>query len=81
MNDIRDLITTTLDGLGLAGARSLGEQLICSSNNRVGVRFAYEGVSAIWMNDAGLIRFVDDSGRLLKVVRYRPAQREVEQVA
>ena len=81
MNDIRNLVTATLERLGLAGARSLGEQLICASNSRLGIRFAFEGVSAIWMHDAGLVRFVDDAGHLLKVVRHRPAPREVEQVA
>jgi hypothetical protein len=69
VNDVRDLVTRTLDRLGLANATELGEQLVCYDNCRVGVRFAFEGVSAIWLNDASLVRFVDDSGKLLKVVR------------
>jgi hypothetical protein len=81
MNDIRDLVATTLNGLGIGNAKSLGEQLVCCDNCRVGVRFAFEGVSAIWLNDANLVRFVDDSGRLLKVVRLIPRRDVVEKVA
>jgi hypothetical protein len=69
MNDLREVVTRTLSGLGLDNAKSLGEQLVCLGNSRVGVRFAFEGVSAIWLNDGSLVRFVDDSGRLLKVAR------------
>jgi hypothetical protein len=69
VNDVRDLVMTTLGRLGLGSATELGEQLVCYENCRVGVRFAFEGVSAIWLNDASLVRFVDDAGKLLKVVR------------
>jgi hypothetical protein len=69
MNDIRELVMRTLCLLGLGNAKSLGEQLVCLDNSQVGVRFAFEGVSAIWLNDAGIIRFVDDAGKMLKVVR------------
>ena len=81
MNNIRDLVTTTLNGLGLGSARSLGEQLVCCDNSRVGVRFAFEGVTAIWLNDASLVRFVDDAGKLLKVVRFNPDRKVVGKVA
>jgi hypothetical protein len=69
MNDIRELVMRTLCLLGLGNAKSLGEQLVCLDNSHVGVRFAFEGVSAIWLNDADIVRFVDDNGKLLKVVR------------
>jgi hypothetical protein len=69
VNNIRELVTTTLNGLGLGSAKSLGEQLVCCDNRSVGVHFAFEGVSAIWLDDPSLVRFVDDSGKLLKVVR------------
>jgi hypothetical protein len=81
MNNIRELVMTTLDGLGLGNAKSLGEQLVCCENCRVGVRFAFEGVSAIWFNDAGYVRFVDDAGKLLKVVRFNPRREVVGTVA
>ena len=48
MNDIRELMMRTLCLLGLSNAKSLGEQLVCLNNSHVGVRFAFEGVSAIW---------------------------------
>ena len=70
MNDLRELVTGTLCLLGFGKAKSLGEQLVCFENRRVGVRFAFEGVSAIWLNDASIVRFVDDAGRVLKVVRF-----------
>jgi hypothetical protein len=69
VNKIRELVATTLNGLGLGSAKSLGERLVCCDNRRVGVHFAFEGVSAIWLDDASHVRFVDDSGKLLKVVR------------
>jgi hypothetical protein len=74
MNDLRELVTRTLDRLGFGNAKSFGEQLVCYNNCRVGVRFAFEGVSAIWLSDASLVRFVDDAGNLLKVVRLIPSQ-------
>jgi hypothetical protein len=80
VNDIRELVTRTLGGLGLGDAKSLGEQLVCFDNCRVGVRFAFQGVSAIWLNDASLVRFDDDAGKLLRVVRL-PASHAVTQKA
>jgi hypothetical protein len=81
MNDIRELVTTTLNRLGLGNARSLGEQLVCCDNCRVGVRFAFDGVSAIWLDDASHVRFVDDSGKLIKVVRCTTRREVVGKVA
>ena len=80
MDDIRQLVVTTLKGLGYGTPTALGEGLVCCEQHYVGVRFAFEGVSAIWLSEAGHVRFVDDTGKLLKVVRQRPA-RQVEQVA
>ena len=69
MDNIRELVLKTLSLLGLGNAKSLGEQLVCLRNSRVGVRYAFEGVSAIWLNGADIVTFVDDKGKLLKVVR------------
>jgi hypothetical protein len=81
MNDIRDLVTTTLSRLGLGSAKSLGERLVCSEGYDVGVRFAFEGVSAIWLGNSGHVRFVNDAGKLLRVVRLSPGREVVGKVA
>jgi hypothetical protein len=69
MNEVRELVATTLNRLGLGSAKSLGERLVCSEGYNVGVRFAFDGVSAIWLGNSRHVRFVDDAGKLLKVVR------------
>jgi hypothetical protein len=81
MKAIRKLVTTTLNELGFGEAKSFGERLVCCERHDVGVRFVFEGVSAIWLNDAGHVRFVDDSGKLIKVVRFNPRQAVVEKAA
>ena len=68
MAEMRDLVKATLDDLGLGDAQSLGERVLILDRIFVGVRFVFEGVSAIWLADADHLRFVDDSGRLLKIV-------------
>jgi hypothetical protein len=72
MDHIRELVTTTLDRLGLGNAKPLGECLLCSERYYVGIRFSFEGVSAIWLENSDLVRFVDDAGKLLKVARLTP---------
>ena len=72
MDAIRKLVMTTLDRLGLANAKSLGESLLCSERYYIGIRFSFEGVSAIWLENSDLVRFVDDAGKLLKVARLNP---------
>jgi hypothetical protein len=74
MNDVREFVMNTLCLLGFGKAKSLGEQLVCLDNSYVGVRFTFEGVSAIWLNDASIVRFVDDAGKVLKVVRFTRSQ-------
>jgi hypothetical protein len=67
MEDVRELVMTTLDRLGFSNPKSFGRCLLCHDYSRVGVRFAFEGVTAIWWGNH--VRFVDDAGKLLKVVR------------
>jgi len=81
MNDLREFVTRVLSGLGLDNAKLLGEQLVCLGRSRIGVRIAFEGVSAIWLNDGSLVRFVDDSGRMLKVARLSHSEDVVRKVA
>ena len=69
MDDVRELVSATLKDLGFGDAKLLGERLICSENFYVGVRIAFDGVSAIWLSEAGHVRFVDDSGKLLRIAR------------
>jgi hypothetical protein len=74
MNEVRELVATTLNRLGLGNAKPHGEQLVCSDGYDVGIRFAFDGVSAIWLGNSRHIRFVDDAGKLLKVVRLTTGQ-------
>jgi hypothetical protein len=74
MNEVRELVAMTLNKLGLGNVKSLGERLVCSEGYNVGVRFAFDGVSAIWLGNSHHIRFVDDAGKLLKVVRLTPGE-------
>jgi hypothetical protein len=67
-SEVRELVVTLLARLGRAGARPLGERPLTCDRYCVGVRFAFEGVSAIWLSSAAQLRFVDDSGKLLKIV-------------
>ena len=60
VNHIRKSVTRTSDGLRLAHAK---EDDCC-----VASRFAFVGVSAIWLNDASLVRLVNVAGKLLRVV-------------
>ena len=70
MDDVRALVAATLNDLGFGDAKPLGERLICCERFSVGVRIAFEGISAIWLSEAGHIRFVDDSGKLLRIKRF-----------
>lgn len=78
--EIRDLVTTTLTALGFGDAKSLGYHVLHRCRHYAGVRFAFEGVSAIWLMDSDHLRFVDDAGELLKTVRLR-ASKEVSKAA
>ncbi len=70
LNEIRGLVAVTLKTLGLGDAKSLGEHIVCIGYD-MGVQFAFEGVSAIWLGEYGHIRFVDDAGQLLEIVRQK----------
>jgi hypothetical protein len=74
VNEVRELVATTLNRLGFGSAKSLGERLVCSESCQVGIRFAFDGVSAIWLGNSRHIRFVDDAGKLPKVVRLTAGQ-------
>jgi hypothetical protein len=69
VSDVRQLIVTTLQELGLGAAKPLGERLLTQHRFYVGCRFDFEGASAIWMEEAGQVRFFDASGKLLKIIR------------
>jgi hypothetical protein len=81
MAEMRELVMTTLDDLGFGSAQPLGEQLLLRDRFYVGVRFAFEGVSAIWLMDADHLRFVDDTGKLLKTVSFGGSQEVVGKAA
>jgi hypothetical protein len=69
VSEVRDLIATTLEDLGIRDPKPIGERLVLSDRFSVGCRFDFEGASAIWLSDAGQIRFFGRSGELLKIIR------------
>ncbi len=71
LNEIRELVAMTLKRLGLGKAKLLGERLVGSEGSYVGIRFTYDCVSAVWLGEHGHIRFVDDAGQLLEIVRLK----------
>ena len=81
MAEMRELVRTTLDDLGFSDARQLRETVLFRNRFYVGVRFAFEGVSAIWLVDANHLRFVDDEGKLLKTVSFGASQEFVKRAA
>jgi hypothetical protein len=81
MAEMRELVMTTLNDLGFGNAQPLGEHVLLRDRFYVGVRFAFEGVSAIWLVDADHLRFVDDTGKLLKTVSFDGSQEVVGKAA
>ena len=69
VSDVRQLIATTLHDLDLGDAKPVGERLLIRDRFYLGCRFDFEGVSAIWLEEARQVRFVADSGILLKIIR------------
>ena len=69
VTDIRQRIVTTLHDLGLGDAKPAGERLLTKDRFYVGCQFDFEGASAVWLVEAGHLRFFDDSGKLLKIIR------------
>ena len=61
-------VKTTLTQLGLGDAPPLGNRLLFRDRCFVGICFGFEGVSAIWLPAISQLKFVDDSGQLLKVL-------------
>ena len=81
MAEMRELVMKTLDELGFGNAQPLGEQVLLRNRSYGCVTFAFEGVSAIWLMDADQLRFVDDTGKLLKIVRFDGSQEAVGKAA
>ncbi len=69
VSDVRQLIATTLHDLGLGDIKPAGERLLTKDRFYVGCQFNFEGVAAIWLVDAEQVRFVADSGELLKIIK------------
>jgi hypothetical protein len=81
MADIRELVTSTLDDLGFGDAKPLGQRLLHRDRFFVGVRFEFEGISAIWLTDTDYLRIIDGTGKLLKLVGPGAAQEAARKVA
>lgn len=70
MDDVRELVTANVSDLGFDDPKLLGEQIICCERFYFGIQIVFEGISAIWLSEAGHVRFVDASGKLLRIVRF-----------
>jgi hypothetical protein len=74
---IRDLVRRTLQELGLADAKPIGESLLTLAGYYVGREFKFTGVRAVWIASQGQIKFFADEGRVLRVVEVgEPRQTE-----
>jgi hypothetical protein len=69
VSEIRQLIATTFDDLGLGDAKPAGERLLIAESYYVGCRFDYEGASVVWLEESGQLRFFSDAGKLLKIIK------------
>jgi hypothetical protein len=78
---MRDLVLANLAELGYGRANWLGERLLFRDRFYVGICLSFEGVSATWMVDTGEVKFIDESGRLMKVVTVPASQGLTRQAA
>ena len=69
VQEVRELAVKTLNELGFAEAKASSENLLIKDGCYLGCRFRFEGISVIWLEEAGLLKFIDDAGKLRKVVR------------
>jgi hypothetical protein len=65
---VQTALKSTLDEMGRGDAAPLGERILFRDRCLVGISFDFEGISAIWLTAIGQLKFVDDSGALLKVL-------------
>jgi hypothetical protein len=74
-------VVAALSGLGFGAVKSLDYHVLFRCRHHAGVRFAFEGVLAIWLVDADYLRFVDSTGNLFKIVRLDAYQQIVKKAA
>jgi len=67
-SQVQELLKTTLAELGHGNAKPLGERVLFRDRCLVGMCFDFEGLSALWLTGLGLLKFVDASGNLVKVL-------------
>jgi hypothetical protein len=68
IEEVRQMVKGVLQDMGRGSAAPRGEQPLSCDRYPLGVRFSFDGISALWLSAAAQIRFVDDDGRLLKIV-------------
>lgn len=81
VSDVRQLINVTLRDLGFNDPQPVGERLVIQDHFYIGCRFDFEGASVTWMQETGQVRFFDDSGKLLKVIRLNGGNGVIERAA
>ena len=69
IQEIRELAAKTLHELGFADSKPASESLLIKDRYYLGCRFSFDGISALWLEEAGQLRFIDDTGKLVKIVK------------
>jgi hypothetical protein len=67
-DSIRELVYRTVQDLGLAAVKPLGESLLTLAGYCVGREFRFDGVRAVWIASQGRIKFFGNEGQLLRVL-------------
>ena len=74
VTSVRALVQAGLHELGLVNAVSLGERYLIRSGGFAGILFEFEEVSAIYLVNADHLKFVNNSGEVLKLLPIEHSQ-------
>lgn len=67
-DQVRQLVLASLADYGAAGSPLLGETLLLSNGYYCGRSFTFDGIRAVWLADAGEVKFFADSGGWLGTI-------------
>jgi len=69
-------IAAGLSELGMPDLPCRSNTFLIRDGHRVGQRFLFEGLQAIWLIAENVVQFYDENGRMLRSVEVRAAERE-----